>query len=92
MPMRRWLQNVLLLALKKAWQRSREVSREKAKARVFQKNDLINPQHPFNVSRREIENYNARRTREALHNYLQDCQRFEEHQRHERNYWDYYHR
>jgi len=92
MLIRQWLQEVVWPALKKAWQRSHEKSKKKATSRVFQNNDLTNPLHLFNVEQREMNDYNNRRSHEALHDYLQNCQRFEAHQRHEHNYWDHYHR
>jgi hypothetical protein len=82
MSIRRWLQEVGLPTLKNVWQRSREKWGVKSESRLFQHNDLTNPLHPFNVGQREMDDYNDRRAREALHDHLQDSQRFQEHHRH----------
>jgi hypothetical protein len=92
MTIHQWLKETVWPALKNAWNKSREKSRKKTASRIFPNNDLSNPLHPFNMEQRAMEDYNDRRAQEALYDHLQDTQRFEEHQRHEHNYWDHYHR
>lgn len=78
-----WLKEVAWLTLKSAWHRSREQSKKRETARIFQNNDLTNPAHPFNMEQRAMEDDNDRRAQEALYDYLQDSQRFQDHHRHD---------
>ena len=73
----------MVTTLKNVWQRSHGKSRVKAESCLFENNDLTNPLHPFNVEQREMEDVNGRRAQEALYDYLQDSQRFQEQQRHD---------
>jgi hypothetical protein len=90
MIIRQWLKETVWQALKKAWQRSCEKSRENTKSRLSRHNDLTNPEHPLNVGQREMNDYNNRRTHESLRYYLQTTQRLQEYQRHHHVDWDRY--
>ncbi len=78
---RRWFKEVICPALKNSWRRSHEKSGKQTASHFSWHNDLTNPMHPLNVGQREMSDYNDRRQREALYDYLQTAQRLQEHQR-----------
>ena len=80
---RQWLQKIILPALRKIWYNSSVLSRKKTESCLPLHSDLTNPLHPFNVEQRAMEEYNDRRAQDALYDYLQDSQRFQDHHRHD---------